>query len=304
MTQGNFGKVDFAALETLRLVHDLRSFSAAAAQLGINQSAVSYTIEKLRRAFDDPLFYRQGGAVVATQRCTTIYDFATRALTDLRQIAEPAEFDPMQAENKITIACNFYERQIILPPLIRALRRSAPRMRVETIASISQGHLQLKRSEADLLIGPLRPDTPEFFCRNLLTERYVCVMDPDNPLAARPLLLESYVAANHAVVLYRGGWRSGYLKALDDMGLSLNQILNLPSPAGIAGLLAGTDLITTLPMRVAQAECGSLCIRDCPCPAPFEIDLVWTTRTHRSPMHVWLRELVAREVRAQIPPLA
>ena len=176
-------------------------------------------------------------------------------------------------------------------------------MRIETIPSISQGHLQLKRSEADLLIGPLKPDTPEFFCRNLLTEHYVCVMDPENPLAAAPLTLDSYIAANHAVVLYAGGWRSGYLKALDDLGLSLNQILNVPSPAGIGGVLKGTDLMTTLPMRVARAECGGLCIRDCPCPSPFEIDLVWTTRTHRSTMHIWLRDLIAREVKAHIPPL-
>ncbi|MGR3709385.1 MAG: LysR family transcriptional regulator [Alterinioella nitratireducens] len=303
MAKTDTGRVDFAALNILRLVHDLRSFSEAAAQLGINQSVVSYTIKKLRRAFDDPLFYRQGGSVVATERCATLHEFATRALAEIGEIAEPAEFDPERTSAKVTIACNFYERQIILPPLIRALRRAAPRMRIETIPSISQGHLQLKRSEADLLIGPLKPDTPEFFCRNLLTEHYVCVMDPENPLAAAPLTLDSYIAANHAVVLYAGGWRSGYLKALDDLGLSLNQILNVPSPAGIGGVLKGTDLMTTLPMRVARAECGGLCIRDCPCPSPFEIDLVWTTRTHRSTMHIWLRDLIAREVKAQIPPL-
>ena len=47
--------IDFASLETLRLVYLRMSFTSAAEELRIKQSSVSYTIDRLRRAFDDPL---------------------------------------------------------------------------------------------------------------------------------------------------------------------------------------------------------------------------------------------------------
>ncbi|WP_071673706.1 LysR family transcriptional regulator [Nioella nitratireducens] len=292
--------IDFADLRTLRLVHEHLSFSEVAQILGVNQSAVSYTIEKLRRAFDDQLFFRQGGGVVATERCAVIATAAAGMLADLEQLAMPEAFDPAEAEHRFTIACNFYERQLILPLIMRKLRETAPNMRVDTINSISLGHLQLKRGEAELLIGPLKPEEAGFYCRNLATERYVCVMDPDNPLARKPLTLEDYLTAKHAVVLYGGGWRSGYLRALDRMGRSLDQVLSVPSPAGLNRVLAGTDLLSTVPNRIADTFGDGLHITDCPCPAPFDIDLVWTERTHRSPIHIWLRELISREVKAAL----
>ena len=60
--------VDIGALRTLVLVYDLRSFSAAAERLNVNQSTISYTVERLRSAFQDPLFVRQGNGVTATER--------------------------------------------------------------------------------------------------------------------------------------------------------------------------------------------------------------------------------------------
>lgn len=289
--------IDFADLRTLRLVHEHRSFSVAAQVLGVNQSAVSYTIEKLRRAFDDQLFFRQGTQVEATERCTAIAGSAASLLAEMERLATPEAFDPSEAEHSFTIACNFYERQLILPLVMRRLRAEAPNMRVKTINSISQGHLQLKRGEAELLIGPLMTEQAGFYCRNLVAERYVCIMDPENPLADAPLTLDAYLAARHAVVLYGGGWRSGYLRYLDRMGHSLNQVLTVPSPAGLNRIIEGTDMISTVPRRIGESLGSTIHMVDCPCPAPFSISLVWTERTHRSPIHSWLRDLIAREVK-------
>lgn len=51
--------LDFAALKTLELVYRHGSFAAAATELGMNPSSVSYTIERVRKAANDPLFIRQ-----------------------------------------------------------------------------------------------------------------------------------------------------------------------------------------------------------------------------------------------------
>ena len=49
-------KIDFFALRVLSMVFELKSFSAAADALGVNQSVVSYAVNRMRDVFDDPLF--------------------------------------------------------------------------------------------------------------------------------------------------------------------------------------------------------------------------------------------------------
>ena len=59
--------LDFNALRTLRQVFRFGSFSKAADAIGVKQSTVSYTIDRLRKALDDQLFVRQGGRNVPTE---------------------------------------------------------------------------------------------------------------------------------------------------------------------------------------------------------------------------------------------
>ena len=102
MDQADILKVDFAALRTLQYVHDLESFSRAAQRLGQNQSTVSYTIARLRKVFDDPLFVREGNGVTATDRCRVIVGHAARFLEEFQGIAGAADFDPATAEGMVT----------------------------------------------------------------------------------------------------------------------------------------------------------------------------------------------------------
>ncbi len=299
MRDSRYG-IDFAALRVLRLVYEYQSFSIAAERLGMNQSMVSYTIEKLRGCFGDPLFARQGGAVVATDKCTEIVASAIPMLDQFEALIAPASFDPSTLDHTFSIACNYYERQLIIPHVVRALERTAPAVRANFINSTAQGDQQLKRSEADLLIGPLRPETAGFYCRNLLQEYYVCIMDPANPLANDAITQESYVACKHAVVTYGGTWKSGFLVQLEAQGLELNQVLSVPSPAGLPDMLAGTQIVATVPRRIAMLFGPAVHVSECPFPAPFGIDLVWTQRTHQSPMHIWLRNLIAEEARRNV----
>ena len=301
MKQPTLLAMDFAALRTLRLLYENRSFTETAAVLGVNQSAVSYTIEKLRRAFSDPLFFRQGGKVVPTERCGIIVPSVMRMLDEIETLASPVSFDPSAAELTVTIACNYYERQIILPGVIKALRVRAPGIRIAALNSTTQGAQLLKMSDADLLMGPLRPDGHEFYSRPLLGERYVCVMDKANPLGEHPLGLEPYVAAPHATVSYGGTWRSRYLVHLDSLGLKLNTVLEVPSAAGLEKVISGTDLIATVPSRIAESYGDAVKIVESPCPGPFEVYLVWTTRTHKSTMHDWLRKLILECVKGPLP---
>ena len=286
--------VDFAALRVLRLVHDYGSFSRTAEELGVNQSSVSYTIDRLRRAFGDPLFVRQGAGIVATDRCDEIVCEAARMVDAFVALSTPRAFDPARAEATMILSCNYYERATLVPALLRRLRSVAPGLKLGVITSTVRGREQLSRGESDMLVGPVRINDAGFFSRRMLSDHYVCVMAQDNPLGDAPLDVEGFAAAPQAVVTYGGNWRSSYLVEMEAAGLAPNMVLELPSPATLREILPGTDLIATVPLRTARSFGAGLRIVPCPFPAPFEIDLYWTARTHHSPMHRWMRGLMAQ----------
>ncbi|MDX1821214.1 MAG: LysR family transcriptional regulator [Paracoccaceae bacterium] len=286
--------VDFAALRVLRLVHDYGSFSRTAEVMGVNQSSVSYTIDRLRRAFGDPLFVRQGAGIVPTDRCDEIVRDAARMVDEFVALSAPRVFDPARAEATMILSCNYYERATLVPAMLRRLRAVAPGVKLRVITSTVRGREQLSRGECDILVGPVQIGDAGFFGRRVLTDHYVCVMAPDNPLGDAPLDVAGFAAAPQAVVTYGGNWRSRYLVEMEAAGLAPNMVLELPSPATLRDILPGTDLIATVPLRTALSFGPGLRIVDCPFPAPFEIDLYWTARTHHAPMHRWLRGLIAQ----------
>lgn len=292
--------LDFAALRTLRRVHVLGSFSRAAESLGVGQPSVSYTIGRMRKVFGDPLFVRQGGGIVATERCNEIVEEMGPMLDSFEALSAPRAFEPAAAEMTIAISCNYYERVTLLPRLLRVLRQEAPGMRLTIIPSQVRGREQLMRGESDLLIGPIRIEEAGYYRRTLMHEDYVCIMDPANPMAKPGLMtLETYVAAPQVVVNYGGSFRSAFLVELDRMGQRLNTVIEVPSPANLPDLLHGTDMIATVPRRIAHVFGARLAEAELPLKASLSIDLQWSARTHASAPHVWLRGQIA-EAAAQL----
>ncbi len=293
MDQADILKVDFAALRTLQYVHDLESFSRAAQRLGQNQSTVSYTIARLRKVFDDPLFVREGNGVTATDRCRVIVGHAARFLEEFQGIAGAADFDPATAEGMVTISCNHYERVTILPQVIRRLRAEAPGIRLRALNSSAIGGDQLKRGECDVLLAPMQVSGDHLYKRRIRTDEYVCIMDADNPLGQAPLSFEAYQAANHAVVTFVGNWRPLYLDALEARGTVLRPSVELSEYGDLEGYIVGTDLIATVPNRLAKRYSPKIIRRTLPFHVPLGLDLYWTIRTHQSAMQRWLRDLIA-----------
>ena len=281
--------IDLSDLKALKLVHYHRSFARAAQAMDQSQSTVSYRIEKLRKAFGDPLFVRVGRRLSITPRCAAIVQFAGETPDRLDALLCPSEFDPGEADETVCISCNDHQRTLILPAVFRMIRARAPALKLRIITASPKGPQHLKSGETDLLIGPLRLAGVAFFQRPLLREHYVCVMHRDHALADGPA---AYFHARHARVNYGDGWESGYEKALGEGGIALNEVITVPSPADLINILPGTKLISTLPSRFARALGPSFRLRPCPFPAPFDINVYWAARTHHVALHVWLPDLI------------
>ena len=285
--------VDFAALRTLQFVFELGSFSRVADKLGQTQSNVSYTIARLRESFDDALFVREGATMVPTERCRAIVFETSKMLEDFQAVAAQVDFSPETADGQVTIACNHYERMIILPALISVLRTDAPGIRIRVLNSHARGEEQLKRGECDVLIGPMQVVGDKIFKRLLLDDEYVCIMDKRNPLSGSDLTVANIGSANHISIRFPGGWRPPYLKRLETAGIEIAPKLELSEYGDIGGYVRGTDLIAFAPNMIAERLGGGLVKKKLPFEVPLKIDLFWTTRTHQSPLHLWVRSAIA-----------
>lgn len=290
-------KTDFHALNVLVTVHRLGSVSAAANLLGLNQSTVSYTLERLRRVFADELFVRMGKGIVPTERCEEIARGANDLLLRFSDLTKPDVFDPATSSERLTLSINFYERQVIVPALFHALWAEAPNLRLAVIQSNSRGHAQLLDNECDLLISPLVTDMSGLYTRRLFEERYACVVDRNSRAARHGLTLEQYAAARHVTVNYTGGWQPFYREALRNLGIVIDPALELPSFGSAQKVVEGTDLVLTVPAALVPSFTDSCVALPTPFECCFTLSMFWSGRTHESAVNRWLRTHVVRTAR-------
>lgn len=295
--------LSFTSLQTLCVVHDLGSFSKAAIRLEKSQSSMSYTVDTMRKAFGDPLFVRNGAGVVPTERCEDIVRTARSLIAQFEQLGTLADFDPTLSEGTVRISCNYYERLTLLPALMRRLRSDAPIVRVEIIQATTEGEAHLKHGECDMFLSPMSIDSTEIYSKHLFDEKYVCVMAQDNGLATGVLDMATYAKAPHALVTYGGHWKSFYLRELEAKGITLNTIITIPSPASLQYLLTGTDLISTVPRRIAQSLGTEIKIVETPFLSTFKLCLYWSARTHNSAMHRWIRKTLVESIQENLVSL-
>lgn len=290
--------IDFGALRTLVLVYDLRSFSAAAERLDVNQSTISYTVERLRGAFHDPLFVRQGNGVSATERCGAVVEWARGTLGEIEGLASPREFDPAIAKGTVTISCNHHERQTLFPQFSTRFRTAAPHARLALLDAAGHGNAHLKQNECDIVIGPVGIVGDSFYRRHILTDHYVCVMDRANPLARGRVTLSAYCKAEHVFVTHNGEWQPLYIDVLKAKGIVLEPAITLPSHDCLERIIPGTHLIAAIPHHLARAMRGGLHIAPLPFRVPISIDMYWSARTAKSGLHKWARSLLAEVAKA------
>ena len=169
--------LDFRSLSTFLSVLDEGSVSRAAVRLGVTQSAVSHTLERLRQALGDPLFVKSGRGIVPTRYALQAGPHVRQILDDLQSLSAGPPFSPATAEFTFTVAANDYQRDLLLPGLLRTLRREAPGINLQVIPSGIPRADMLRKDVCDLIISPHAPEATDIMQRGLTADRMVVFYD-------------------------------------------------------------------------------------------------------------------------------
>ncbi len=295
MNKSDYSNLDFKALGVMKLVYDEGSLSAAAAKLGQNQSSISYTIDRLRAAFADPLFVRAGRGIEPTTRCRQIIGGVGELLDSMAALAQPPEFNPLESGETIVVSCNHLERSILMPDIIRRLQKEAPGVHLRVVQSMVQGHRQLSGGSCDILLSPVQANTANLYRRKLFEDRYVCVVAADHPLANQRMTMARYQKCRHVAVTYDGGWRPLYMEAAEAHGMELKIAVEMPSSGDLLGTVEGTELVLTIASALTRNVDDRFKVLASPFDARVTIYQFWNTRTHHSAAQRWMRNVIAEE---------
>lgn len=295
----NLRDIDLNLLRVFDAVLREGGVTPAAGRLGLTQPAVSNALSRLRRVFGDPLFVRTSAGMDATPFAHELGEPVRQALALLESaLAHGPGFDPASS----TRAFRFYMSDLgqveFLPPLVERVQDAAPGVRLEAVAADLE-HIAdaLGAGALDLAVGFLPALGPPVARRTLFRDPYLCLMRADHPSIGAKLTRKQFVEASHVLVTYRSGGHRVIEEALERAGVARRIALRVPHFTVVPMVLERTDLILTLPARVARVFERRGRFKALPPPVPMpaaEVAVHWHERFEADPGNRWLREQVVQ----------
>ena len=287
--------LDGNTLTTFLTVLEEKSVSRAAERLGVTQSAVSHTLDKLRAILDDALFVRVGRGIESTARARALQAPVESILDDLKSLTDHRGFDPLVEQMEFTIAANDFPIQLIFPKLLNELSDKGIHPRIRFIPSGIPSVSILRASRYRMLITPTPPSDPELERVSLISSKMEVFYDSN---VRKPPSTKKQFAESHYVEV-RFSDTEASLMALPAFDASTMNppMVSVPNFGSLPAMIKGTDRITT---QLAAMKWGLLKELDS-ASLPFKTDtlnlfLIWHRREHDDPAHRWFRQRIIATV--------
>jgi DNA-binding transcriptional LysR family regulator len=302
----HIGSLDANLLAPLQALLELQHVSKAADRMHVSQSAMSSTLARLRRLFDDELLVRAGSSYSLTPRAMTLLPLVNQAVQSLESVFDVrVGFDPSVSDRRFRILASDYAAGVVNPGLRRLLAMEGPSISVEFHSMPNHPIVDREALEFDLIIGPLEYGMPGHHT-DLFYDDFVCLLDAAHPaLRSEDLTVGMLIEIPHATVSFASNMSTGADRLLSDLGVQGRVALVTDTWFSLPWLVRGTDLVALLPRRVASwwADRGGFGIREIPGgdSGPFTEALFWHPSRQADQGLAWLREQIVRAVDASPP---
>lgn len=278
----------------------------AAKRVGITQSAMSQTLARLRHQFDDPILVKVGRRMEPSPFGLRIKARLHGAVVELEAIVgDRPGFDEATASNRFVIAMVDYLSLVLFPEITRAVAARGPAIDLAVHAldpaSIAP---RLQQGVVHLYIGVPGQTERALETRYLFSDRMRVVVRRGHPLCAGAVSLEAYADSPHLLVSPRRESGSIVARALAEAGYTRRLAVEVPYFSLVPELLRGSDLVATVPERIATlyARDHDVEVLAPPLALPgIEIVMAWHPTFAADPAQIWLREVVASVCREYSP---
>lgn len=295
--------IDLNLLVVLEALLAERHISRAALRLHLSQPAVSHALGRLRQLLDDPILVRGKGGLVLSARAHELSGPLAEALAQVRILLGPSGFQPATARRSFRLAMSDYGALVVLPRLLRAVRKAAPNIDLVVSQASREGMTaQVADGEIDMALGVFTHQPEGVKSAELFCESYACAVDAATVRDTGRLDQVAYLARSHVLVATHSERMDAIDTAVAKLGGRRKIACVVPHWSVAPALIAGTNLVLTTARRsLAALEEDPRYAVFAP---PFALDdftfsMIWHERTEADPAHAWLRERVLAAAASQ-----
>lgn len=295
----HLSRADLNLFVVLDAIYSQGSITRASQVLNLSQPALSHALARLRTMFDDPLFVRQGAAMVPTP-------FTRGIITQVRQglqlfeasLQTDQSFHPAQTQRRFHLGLRDVFEATILPPLVQKISEQAPGI---TIASVRVDRREIETAlssgDLDMVLEVPIPLSNQIRQQRVSRDRLIVLSRKGHPQMPKKknhvLDLDTYLQQTHVLVSSR---RQGV--GLEDFELNregLRRQISLRCQHYFAAcrVVSETNLLLTMPEQYANIANAQFMNRIDPFPLatqPIDAHLYWHSSADNDPANSWLRE--------------
>jgi DNA-binding transcriptional LysR family regulator len=277
------------------------SVTQAARRVGLSTAAMSHALARIRERLGDPVLVRAGRGMVLTPRAEALRPRVHSVVAEARATLEPERpFVARELARTFVVHVTDYVLTVLGLVIDRLLRDEAPFACLRFVPNSPDDPALLRDGGSDLAVGIYGDLPQEMRSRQLLTDRFVCVVRNGHPVATKRLTLHQFVALSHIQVAPRSQ-PGGYLDdVLRQRGLSRNVARAVPYFGIALQLTAQTDYVLTVSERIARKLGPALGLTVLEAPLelrPYALSLVWHPRFDGDAGHRFLRDAFTRAAR-------
>ena len=297
-------RFDLNLLYTLQALLKEPNTTKVGEKLGLTQSAVSASLNRLRWAFRDELLVRSGRAMALTKRGEKLRAPVDEILDLIEKLVEEVRFEPAKLERTFRITSAEFVLAQILPPVLERMRVEAPGVVIKCETASAETRARIRSGHVDVILAPLSAIQErgiQVSHKLLYYDRLVCVASRNNRAFGAQITADEYLAAKHAVFSpdpSKADTVTAAQKLIKDLGLKLNVACEVTSYAILPDAIANTDLIATIPSRILSLFPSQRDFRvmDFPFDAPeFEVSMIWNSTFDKDAEHQWFREVIEEQ---------
>jgi DNA-binding transcriptional LysR family regulator len=296
--------MDLNLLRVFEAVFQERHLTRAADTLALTPSAVSHALRRLREYLGDPLFVRQGTAMVATPACLRDAPALLDQLARLRQLIQQwARFEPHSTRQTFRIGMPEAAEMTLMPALQASLFQQAPGASLYSVA-YDRGQMVglLGSGRMDIAIDVALPMRDPIRHQPLLEGNFCIVARKGNPLSRAPTL-KQYLGASHVAVSGRTGGLVMEDVALLNLGLQRRVALRCQTYVSAFAIVAASDHLLTVPEQMSREVPGAQALRRWRMPFQLpkaQLHVYWHAHNDTDPASKWLRDVVSSVIRNRI----
>ena len=198
--------MNFKQLEIFKTIMDTGSTMAAAAQLGLSQSAISRQLASLEEEIGRELFLRDKGRLIPRPEAHLLrdeVDDVAQSVARLRVKIGDVRTGTF-GEALVRVAFPHSLSTTMLPPIVARFKADHPRVTVEILSGPYDAIERLVHDRiADLGFVRLPAESHSFEARPLFSSGTTCVMPVGHPLAAKQAIDVNDLARNDLILLGR-----------------------------------------------------------------------------------------------------